>query len=75
MIKLLSVGLSIAFLPVLAIAQSDFEGEWKVHLTKSAMSDKPDIFFATIDSDRTFTRLWQIAGASGVRRAVAPNLK
>jgi hypothetical protein len=31
------------FLPLLGMAQSDFDGTWKVDLTKSTMSDKPDV--------------------------------
>lgn len=42
--RLLSVVLLIVFLPLLAIAQSDFDGTWKVDLTKSAMPDKADVF-------------------------------
>lgn len=42
--KLLSVGLFIVFLPLLAIAQNDFDGTWKVDLTKSTMPDKSDVF-------------------------------
>jgi hypothetical protein len=42
--RLLSVVLFIVFLPLLAMAQSDFEGAWKVDLTKSGMPDKADVF-------------------------------
>jgi hypothetical protein len=35
--RLLSVALFIVFLPLLAMAQSDFDGTWKVDLTKSTM--------------------------------------
>jgi hypothetical protein len=42
--RLLSVVLLIVFLPLLAIAQSDFNGTWKVDLTKSTMPDKADVF-------------------------------
>lgn len=43
--KLFWVGLpNILLLPVLAMAQSDFDGTWKIDLNKSTMSDKPDVF-------------------------------
>ena len=43
--KLFWVGLPIILLlPVLAMAQSDFDGTWKIDLNKSTMSDKPDVF-------------------------------
>jgi hypothetical protein len=42
--KLLSVVLFIVSLPLLAMAQSDFDGTLKVDLTKSRMPDKPDVF-------------------------------
>jgi hypothetical protein len=42
--RLLLVALFIVFLPLLAMAQSDFDGTWKVDLTKSTMSDKRDVF-------------------------------
>jgi hypothetical protein len=43
--KLLLVGLSVALLmPVLARAQSDFAGTWRIDLSKSVMSTKPDVF-------------------------------
>jgi len=43
--KLLRIGLPIALLmPVLAMAQSDFDGTWKIDLNKAAMPDKPDVF-------------------------------
>ena len=41
--RLLSVVLFIVFLPLLATAQNDFEGTWKVDLTKSGMPDKADV--------------------------------
>jgi hypothetical protein len=41
--RLLSVVLFIVFLPLLAMAQSDFEGTWKVDLTKSGMPDRADV--------------------------------
>jgi hypothetical protein len=43
--KLFWVGLPIiSLLPVLALAQSDFDGTWKIDLNKSTMPDKPDVF-------------------------------
>jgi hypothetical protein len=42
--RLLSVVLFIMFLPLLATAQSDLDGTWKVDLTKSTMPDKADVF-------------------------------
>jgi hypothetical protein len=43
--KLLLVGLLVALLmPVLARAQSDFDGTWRIDLSKSVMSTKPDVF-------------------------------
>jgi hypothetical protein len=39
--KSLSVGLFIVFLPLLAMAQKDFDGTWKVDLTKSAITEVP----------------------------------
>jgi hypothetical protein len=43
--KLLLVGLLLGFLmPVLAIAQSDFDGTWKVDLNKAVMPNEPDVF-------------------------------
>lgn len=45
MSKLLLVGLPVALLmPVLARAQSDFDGTWRIDLSKSVMSTKPDVF-------------------------------
>jgi hypothetical protein len=45
MTKLLLVGLLMVFLmPVLAIAQSDFDGTWKIDLNKAVMPNEPDIF-------------------------------
>jgi hypothetical protein len=35
--RLLSVVVFIVFLPLLGMAQSDFDGTWKVDLTKSTM--------------------------------------
>jgi hypothetical protein len=46
--KLLSVALFIVFLPPLAMAQSDFDGKWKVDLTKSTMR-------------RTTSKSWEIS--------------
>jgi hypothetical protein len=41
----LSTGIPILLLmPVLAMAQSDFDGTWKIDLNKVVMPDKPDIF-------------------------------
>lgn len=42
--RLLSVVLFIVFLPLLGMAQSDFDGTWKVDLTKSTMPEKHDVF-------------------------------
>ena len=43
--KLLLIGLLTAFLiPVLAMAQSDFDGTWKVDLNKAVMPSEPDVF-------------------------------
>jgi len=43
--KLLLGGLLMGFLmPVLAIAQSDFDGTWKVDLNKAVMPNEPDVF-------------------------------
>jgi hypothetical protein len=42
--RVLSVVLLIVFLPLLGMAQSDFDGTWKVDLTKSTMPDKPHVF-------------------------------
>jgi hypothetical protein len=43
--KLLLVGLLMGFLmPVLATAQSDFDGTWKVDLNKAVMPNEPDVF-------------------------------
>ena len=42
--RLLSVVLFIVFLPLLAMAQSDFDETWKVDLTKSTMPDKANVF-------------------------------
>jgi hypothetical protein len=42
--KLSLVVLPIVFLmPVLTMAQSDFDGTWKIDLTKTQMPDKPDV--------------------------------
>jgi hypothetical protein len=43
--KLLWIGLPIVLLmPVLAMAQSEFDGTWKIDLSKATMPDKPDVF-------------------------------
>jgi hypothetical protein len=42
--RLVSVTLFIVFLPLLAMAQRDFDGTWKVDLTKSGVPDKADVF-------------------------------
>lgn len=45
MTKLLLVGLPIVFLmPVLTMAQSDFDGTWKIDLNKSIPPSKPDVY-------------------------------
>jgi hypothetical protein len=41
--KLLLVGLAAFLIPVSAMAQSDFDGTWKIDLAKSVMSTKPDV--------------------------------
>jgi polyisoprenoid-binding protein YceI len=41
--RLLSIVVFIVFLPLLGMAQSDFDGTWKVDLTKSTMPDKADV--------------------------------
>jgi len=41
--RLLSVAVFIVFLPLLGMAQSDFDGTWKIDLTKSTMPDKADV--------------------------------
>jgi len=42
--KLLWIGLPIVLLmPVPAMAQSDFDGTWKIDLNKATMPDKPDV--------------------------------
>jgi len=34
----------VLLMPVLTMAQSDFDGTWKIDLNKSTLSDKPDVF-------------------------------
>jgi hypothetical protein len=42
--NLLTVGLAMVCLPILALAQSDFDGTWKINLSKAVIPDKAHVF-------------------------------
>jgi hypothetical protein len=50
--RLLSVALFIVFLPLLAMAESDFDGTWKVDLTKSTMFIPSAVLFPHVGENR-----------------------